>query len=132
MDGAFFVCFARRLILFLLLLLFSASSYAQEVDSSEWTPRDEDLRILAMRVEQYRLDDVLLAYQRKNILIVPIGLLAEILDLAVDVDLGAATVGQSYRSKIEQKDDFCTSVDIEIDLETAKSKLERQQVFGYF
>jgi len=87
----FSVCFARRLILFLLLLLFPASSYAQEVDSSEWTPRDEDLRILAMRVEQYRLDDVLLAYQRKNILIVPIGLLAEILDLAVDVDLANGT-----------------------------------------
>jgi len=82
------VCFTRCLILFLFLLTFSASNYAQEIESNEWTPREEDLRILAMRVEQYRLDDVLLAYQRKDILLVPIGLLAEILDLAVDVDPG--------------------------------------------
>lgn len=82
---------ARCLILFLFLLTFSAGSYAQEIEGSEWTPREENLRILAMRVEQYRLDDVLLAYQRKDILLVPIGLLAEILDLAVDVDLGSGT-----------------------------------------
>jgi len=85
------VYLARCLILFLFLLTFSVGSYAQKIEGGEWTPREENLRILAMRVEQYRLDDVLLAYQRKDILLVPIGLLAEILDLAVDVDLGSGT-----------------------------------------
>lgn len=82
------MCFIRYLILALFLLAFSANIFAQEIETSDWTPRDEDLRILAMQVEQYKLDDVLLAYQRKDMLVIPIGLLAEILDLAVDVDLG--------------------------------------------
>lgn len=85
------MCFARFLLFPVLLLAFSDNTFAQEIDASEWTPRDEDLRILAMRVEQYRLEDILTAYQRKDILIVPFGLLSEILDLAVSVDIGEGT-----------------------------------------
>lgn len=80
--------FIRYIILLSLLLAFSASSIAVELNPEKWTPRDEDLRILEMRVEKYRLEDVLPTYQRKDYLLVPLGYLSEILDLAIEVDIG--------------------------------------------
>lgn len=82
------MCFARYFLLPLSLFLFSTVSFAVESDNQSWTPRDEDLRILEMRVEQYRLEDILPTYQRKDYLLVPLGLLSEILDLALNVDPG--------------------------------------------
>lgn len=79
--------FIRFILLCLLLLSNSAPSLAAE-EVENWTPRDDDLRILEVRVEQYRMEDVLAAYQRKDILLIPIGALAEILDLAIDVNPG--------------------------------------------
>ncbi|NNL06763.1 MAG: carboxypeptidase regulatory-like domain-containing protein [Gammaproteobacteria bacterium] len=73
-------------------MLFSLSALADAAeDINQWTPSDDDLRILEMRVEQYRLEDLLATYQRKDMLLIPMGLLAEILDLAVDVNPGAGT-----------------------------------------
>jgi hypothetical protein len=85
------VYFVRFTIL--ALFLFSVSGLARAADEApeNWTPRDDDLRILEMRVEQYRLEDVLATYQRKDMLLVPMGALAEILDLAVDVNPGDGT-----------------------------------------
>ncbi|MBT8440271.1 MAG: hypothetical protein KJO91_11130, partial [Gammaproteobacteria bacterium] len=69
--------------------MFSYSAPASSAeDTDKWTPRDDDLRILEMRVEQYRLEDVLATYQYKNMLLIPIGAMSVILDLAVDVDPG--------------------------------------------
>jgi len=82
------VSFIRYFILLPLLLVFSATILAVELDPEKWTPRDEDLRILKMRVEQYQLEDVLPTYQRKNYLLVPLGYLSEILDLAINADIG--------------------------------------------
>ena len=79
--------FIRFILLCLLLFSISVLSHAAE-EVEHWTPRDDDLRILEVRVEQYRLEDVLAAYQRKDMLLIPIGALAEILDLAVDVKPG--------------------------------------------
>lgn len=81
--------FIRYVIPALFLLAFSATSFAEEPDADKWTPRDEDLRILQMRVEQYKLEDFLPSYQRKDYLLVPLGLFSEILDLAVEVDIGS-------------------------------------------
>lgn len=80
--------FIRYFILSSLLIVFSATSIAAELNPEKWTPRDEDLRILEMRVEKYRLEDVLPTYQRKDYLLVPLGYLSEILDLAIDADIG--------------------------------------------
>lgn len=82
------MCFVRCIFYSVFLLAISADIFAQKVDASDWTPRDEDLRIFAMRVEQYQLEDILTSYQRKDLLVVPFGLLSEILDLAVNVDVG--------------------------------------------
>ena len=46
-------------ILFFSLLFFPAVSSAVDEDTDKWTPRDEDLRILQMQVETYKLEDVL-------------------------------------------------------------------------
>jgi len=82
------VNFIRYFLLLSLLLFIPESSIAEEVNHEKWTPRDEDLRILEMRVEKYRLEDVLPTYQRKDYLLVPLGFLSEILDLAIDADIG--------------------------------------------
>ena len=79
------MCFVRYLLLSLSLLFFSAITVAEEQDTEKWRPRDDDLRILAMQVEQYKLEDILPAYQRKDFLLVPLGLLSEILDLAAAI-----------------------------------------------
>lgn len=79
--------FVRLAFLFLLLAAYSALLRAAD-DAPGWTPRDDDLRILAMRVEQYRLEEVLAAYQYNNMLLIPMGALSYTLDLAVDVNPG--------------------------------------------
>ena len=77
-----------RLLLFLLPGLFYSALITAAEESENWTPRDDDLRILAMRVEQYRLEDVLVTYQHKDILLLPLGMLSEILDFAIEVKPG--------------------------------------------
>jgi hypothetical protein len=95
------VNFIRYFILSSLLLFLSAASLAAEQDPEKWTPRDEDLRILELRVEKYRLEDVLPTYQRKDYLLVPLGYLAEILDLAIDADIGSG-IAQGFVFKEEK------------------------------
>jgi hypothetical protein len=55
-----------------------------------WTPNDSDLRILEIRVEQYKLEDVISAYQYEDVVLIPFGALTEILDLAITVQPGSA------------------------------------------
>lgn len=81
--------FIRIFIPVFFLFSFSSILLADITGDERWTPRDEDLRILQMRVEQYRLEDILPAYQRKDYLLIPLGLVAETLDLAIDVDIGS-------------------------------------------
>ncbi len=80
--------FVRYSILFLSLLFFTTVSIAQNTSTDKWSPRDEDLRILQMQVEKYKLEDILPTYQRKDYLLLPLGYMSEILDLAVEVDIG--------------------------------------------
>ncbi len=68
-------------LLILLLAVFPAS--AQPPSSSTWVPRDEDVRILEIAVGPYTLPDAILAYQDGNTTLVPLGLLSELLDIAV-------------------------------------------------
>ncbi len=83
--------FVRYFTLSLLLFSLATVSGAAEESSGDWTPRDSDLRILEIRVEQYKLEDVLATYQYKNTLLIPLGTLSEILDLALQVDPGDGT-----------------------------------------
>lgn len=80
-----------RYLLLSFLLVSSTATLAAELNADKWIPRDDDLRILQMQVEQYKLEDILPTYQRKDYLLVPLGLTAEILDLAIEVDVGAGT-----------------------------------------
>ncbi|MDA3870389.1 MAG: carboxypeptidase-like regulatory domain-containing protein [Gammaproteobacteria bacterium] len=50
-----------------------------------WIPQDSDLRILEIRVESYVFEDVIGAYQHKDIILVPLGDLSSILDIAITV-----------------------------------------------
>jgi hypothetical protein len=75
-------------ILLLSLFCVSVVSTAGDIESERWSPRDEDLRILQVQVDRYKLEDILPAYQRKDYLLLPLGYMAEILDLAIEVDIG--------------------------------------------
>ncbi|MFC1589300.1 hypothetical protein ACFL3P_03410 [Pseudomonadota bacterium] len=50
-----------------------------------WVPQDSDLRILEIRVKSYVFDDVIGAYQYKDVIMIPLGALSSILDIAIDV-----------------------------------------------
>jgi len=68
-----------------MMLLVSFPVSAQPPSSpSSWTPRDDDVRILEIAVGPYTLDDVILTYQDGTSILIPIGLLSELLDIAVE------------------------------------------------
>jgi hypothetical protein len=116
----------RFTILFLLGL--SCSTLANAAEESEiWTPRDDDLRILEMRVEQYRLEDVLVTYQNQQTLLVPLGMLAEILDLAIDVDPGSG-IAQGFFFNEDNTLYLDTSRN-EVTLSGITQSYNRQQVY---
>ena len=80
------------LLLFLPLLLVVSHASAQPTpSSSSWVPRDEDVRILEVAVGPYTLDDVILAYQDGTTTLVPLGLLSELLDIAVVANPASGT-----------------------------------------
>ena len=57
----------------------------KQVTDSVWIPQDSDLRILEIRVESYVFEDVIGAYQHEDIILVPLGDLSSILDIAITV-----------------------------------------------
>lgn len=63
----------------------SSTSELESIDST-WIPKDSDLRILEIRVEAYIFEDAIDAYQYKDVVLLPLGTLSEILDLAIQVD----------------------------------------------
>ena len=75
----------------LLFLLLHGVSFAESLSVKEpWQPRDNDLRILELRVESYKFDDVIPAYQYQDVVLLPLGAISDILDLAVSVGPGNA------------------------------------------
>ena len=73
----------NRPFLLLILSLLLVVSHASAQSSSSWVPRDEDVRILEIAVGPYTLEDVILVYQDGTTTLVPLGLLSELLDIAV-------------------------------------------------
>lgn len=57
----------------------------EAVDNKTWIPKDSDLRILEIRVETYSFDEVIGAYQYKDIILIPLNAFVSILDIAIDV-----------------------------------------------
>ncbi|MCP4432631.1 MAG: hypothetical protein GY806_16785, partial [Gammaproteobacteria bacterium] len=73
-----------------LAILLTVSLFANAQDSNpsvtrNWTPSSLDLRILEVRVEQYTFDDVVPAYQFEDIILLPLGIVSEIMDIAINV-----------------------------------------------
>ena len=63
----------------------AALPQTEKTDDTLWAPRDSDLRILEVRVESYTFDDVIGAYQHEDIILLPLGALASMLDLSITV-----------------------------------------------
>ena len=69
-----------------------ASAQTAFTGSNEnWIPRDQDLRILEVRVKQYSFEDVVAAYQFEDIVLLPLGELSELLEIAIEVRPGEAS-----------------------------------------
>ncbi|MFT5218606.1 MAG: hypothetical protein ACI9LO_001312 [Planctomycetota bacterium] len=77
----------QRLSLILLLTtsFFANAQSTTGNDNKNWTPDSLDLRILELRVKQYTFDDVVAGYQFEDIVLLPLGAISEIIDLAIDV-----------------------------------------------
>ena len=87
--------FFKQLGFILLVLTLSAAMPIAQAQTSnvepEWSPTDDDLRILEIRVGKYKLEDVLPTYQYQDSLLIPIGLISELLDIAVNSSPGDGT-----------------------------------------
>lgn len=84
--------FLIALIMSTCICIVTSAAHAQtSTTESEWSPTDDDLRILEIRVGKYKLDDVLPAYQHQDSLLIPIGLISELLDIAVNSRPGDGT-----------------------------------------
>ena len=91
MKGTFITL--RKLLLVCLLPL-AMTAKAQETNApkaSDWVPRDQDLRIFEVAVQQYRLDDVVTGYQFENIVLLPMGALSELMQIAIEIRPGEAS-----------------------------------------
>lgn len=78
-----------RLCVFYVLL--NSIAYAQtEPVKDHWTPKDNDLRILEVRIESFSFEDVIPAYQYQDVVLLPLGTLSDIMELAITLGDGTA------------------------------------------
>lgn len=74
-----------------LIIFLHGSAFAETTSvNHQWLPKDNDLRILEVRVESFKFDDVIPAYQYEDVVLLPLGALSEIIELAVTVSPGSA------------------------------------------
>ena len=70
----------------LLILSFSVSAQTAESETTrKWTPSTLDLRLLEVRVKQYTFDDFVTAYQFEDIVLLPLGAISDLIDVAIEV-----------------------------------------------
>jgi len=95
---------------------------------SNWIPRDQDLRIFEVRVKQYIFEDVVTAYQFEDIVLLPLGGLSELLQIAIEVGPAEASgfVLQEERSF------FLDTSRAEITLQGEIEKYDRGKVHVLF
>jgi len=67
------------------LLIISSAVFAKEDQSQSipWSPRDEDIRILEIRVGPYTLEEIVATYQYQDIILIPLGALSQSIDIAI-------------------------------------------------
>ena len=71
-----------------ILLTVSLCTNAQSNNPSattKWIPSSLDLRLLEIRVKQYTFDDFIAAYQFEDIVLLPLGAISELIDIAIEV-----------------------------------------------
>lgn len=52
-------------------------------DSPPWSPADQDIRILEIRIGRFTLEEIIAGYQYKDVVLLPLGGLSESIDLAI-------------------------------------------------
>lgn len=57
-------------------------------EQTEWNPKDSDLLILEIKTATHYFDDVIAAYRYKDIILIPLGALNEIIEIAITSDPG--------------------------------------------
>jgi hypothetical protein len=102
----------------------TAGSGSQDI----WIPRDQDLRIFEVRVKQYTFTDVVSAYQFEDIVLLPLGALSELLEIAIEVRPGEAS---GFVIK-EDRSFFLDTAREEITLQGEIEKYDRDKVHVLF
>lgn len=83
--------FPRLLISLLLLIITNGIQAASpEINQDKWIPNESDLRIFEVRVGPYTFEDVVGAYKYQDVVLLPLGGLSEMLDIAITVKPGFA------------------------------------------
>jgi len=59
-------------------------------EKEQWLPKDNDLRLLEIRVNSYKFADVIPAYKYEDVVLLPLGALSDILELGIEVEPGFA------------------------------------------
>lgn len=68
----------------------SNTSNSTTPEKVKWLPRDNDLRILEVKIQSYKFEDFVPAYQYQDVVLLPLGMLTEIMELGVTVSPGYA------------------------------------------
>ena len=61
------------------------------ISQGNWIPRDQDLRIFEVNARQYIFEDVIAGYQFEDMVLLPLGALSELLQIAIEVRAGEAS-----------------------------------------
>ncbi len=113
----------------LLVVSFFASAQSTNTPSNKnWIPSTQDLRILEVRVKQYSFDDFVAAYQFENIILLPLGAVSELTDIAVEVRIDTAS---GFVLK-ENRTFFLDTTRTEITLKGATQKYDPDKVHLLF
>ena len=56
----------------------------EKTSQPSWSPTDQDIRILEIRIGQFVLEEIIAAYQYQDVILIPLGALSESIDLAID------------------------------------------------
>lgn len=81
----------RLAFILIALSLLGISHAATDALKLQQQPNEDNLLILGLKVDYLTLEEVLPAYRMDSEVLLPLGILSQILDIAIKVDLGTAS-----------------------------------------
>lgn len=119
-----------RLIIFLTSLsLLLTTTVVEAAHNPNQQPNDDNLLVLGLKVDYLNLDELIPAYRIDTEIYLPLGMLSQILDIAIKVELGTASAGGFI---IKEERQFHLDVGrLEITLNGKTETFPEHQVYVY-